>query len=97
MKTKKTTDALEILRHTVRDDNEFEADLERARLHADVAQIVYDARVAAGLTQAELAKLVGTSQSSIARIEDAAYEGHSLKMLQRIARALNKRVEVSLV
>ncbi len=51
----------------------------------------------AGLTQTELAKLVGSKQPVIARLEDADYEGHSLTMLQRIAIALNQKVEIHLV
>ena len=35
--------------------------------------------------QKKLAKLVGTTQSVIARLEDADYQGHSLNMLGRIA------------
>jgi predicted transcriptional regulator len=46
------------------------------------------------VTQKELAKLVGTTQSVIARLEDADYEGHALSMLSRIAAALNKRVDI---
>src|SRR5262249_29258691 len=68
--------------------------LERERLHADVAQKVYDLRMAAGLTQKELAKRVRTAPSVISRLEDADYEGHSLSILQRIAKVLNQRVEV---
>ncbi len=49
----------------------------------------------AGLTQTELAKLIGSKQPVIARLEDADYEGHSLTMLQRIAIALNQRVEIN--
>ena len=51
----------------------------------------------AGLTQRELADRVGTTQSVIARLEDADYAGHSLSMLQRIGRALNRRVEINLL
>ena len=36
------------------------------------------------MTQAELARKVGTTQSVIARLEDAEYTGHSLTMLERI-------------
>jgi hypothetical protein len=38
-----------------------------------------------------------TTQSAIARLEDADYNGHSLTMLRRIAAAMNQRVEVRFV
>jgi hypothetical protein len=41
--------------------------------------------------------LVDTTASVICRLEDADYEGHSLAMLNRIAAALNKRVEIRFV
>lgn len=63
----------------------------------EIAQQIYDLRTAAGLTQAQLARLVGTGQSAIARLEDADYEGHSMGMLRRIADALGKRVVVQFV
>jgi predicted transcriptional regulator len=59
--------------------------------------MIYEARTQAGLTQQELADLVGTKQPVIARLEDADYDGHSLSMLQRIATALHKRLEIQLV
>lgn len=62
-----------------------------------VAQLLYDARSAAGLTQGQLAEKVGTSQSVISQLEDANYEGHSLSMLRRIAAALGSHVEIRLV
>jgi transcriptional regulator with XRE-family HTH domain len=48
-------------------------------------QMVREMREDAGFTQIELAKKVGTTQSVIARLEDAKYTGHSLTMLERIA------------
>ena len=54
-------------------------------------------RAEAGLTQGQLAKLVGTTASVICRLEDADYEGHSLAMLNRIAAALDRRVEIKFV
>ena len=71
----------------------FEAEL----ANAEVARKLYDLRVQAGLTQAALAKLVGTTASVISRLEDADYDGHSLAMLRRIAAGLNKRVEIRFV
>ena len=67
------------------------------QVNAEVAQLIYDVRSKAKLTQKQLAELVGTTQSVIARLEDADYEGHSLSMLQRIAAAVNKRLEVRFV
>ncbi|HLN33487.1 MAG TPA: helix-turn-helix transcriptional regulator [Gemmataceae bacterium] len=62
--------------------------------NADLAMKVYEARTAAGLTQKQLAHLVGTQQSVISRIESADYYGRSLTLLQRIARALNLKLRV---
>ena len=54
-------------------------------------------RIANGLSQRQLAQLIGTTASVICRLEDANYEGHSLAMLNRIAAALNQRVEIRFV
>jgi len=79
-------------------EDEEKADAFEAELaNADVARKLYDLRAQANLTQGELAKLVGTSASVISRLEDADYEGHSLAMLRRVAKALNKRVEIRFV
>ena len=58
---------------------------------------IYDLRTKAGLSQRDLAKKVGTTASTICRLEDADYDGHSLYMLTRIADALDKRVEIRFV
>ena len=59
---------------------------------------VLRARAEAGLTQAEVAARVGTTQSAIARLESTT-SGHSpsIATLQRYARALGCRLEVRLV
>src|SRR2546423_1557417 len=66
------------------------AALEEARAADDVARKIVELRTEAGLTQRQLAKLVGTTASVICRLEDADYEGHSLGMLRRIATALKQ-------
>ena len=97
-RTRKTADAVEILhRRYVQGDPRREAALQTERVNAEVAAMVHHRRTEAGLTQEELAELVGTTQSVISRLEDADYEGHSLSMLQRIAIALKMRLKVSLV
>ena len=59
---------------------------------------VLKARTESGLTQAEVAARVGTTQSAIARLESPA-SGHSpsVATLQRYAQALGYRVEIRLV
>src|ERR1051326_2341590 len=97
-KRKPTTDAVEILhRRYFEGKPEMLALLEEARVDDEIARKIYTLRTEAGLTQRELAKLVGTSASAICRLEDADYEGHSMAMLKRIAEALNKRVEIRFV
>ena len=92
--TKKTTDAVAILDRMAGDSPELRRLTEEARINAAVAQLIYDARTKAGLSQADLAERIGTKQSVISRLEDAAYEGHSLNMLHRIAAALGQRIEI---
>lgn len=92
----KAKDALKILDRLTGNDPQLREQIERETVNAQVAQLIFDARTKAGLTQKQLAVLIGTSQPNIARLEDADYEGHSLTMLQRIAKALNQRLEISL-
>lgn len=98
MKAKTTTDAVKILHGLfVKGDPERLACLEQERQKLQIAGQIYELRTQAGLSQAQLAKMVGTTQSVISRLEDADYNGHSLNMLRRIAKALGCRIEVYLV
>jgi predicted transcriptional regulator len=90
----KTSDALKIIDDLTENDPELEDLVREASLNAVVAQLIYEARTSRGLTQKELADRIGTKQSAIARLEDADYDGHSLSMLQKIAGALNQKVEI---
>jgi len=93
-----TTDAVDIIhRRYYQGRPRRLAGLEEVRLNAAIARDIRVLRTGAGLTQKQLAKLVGTTASVISRLEDADYEGHSLPMLQRISAALNRRIEVRFV
>lgn len=70
-------------RHVGGDEGKARA-FEAGLANADVARKIHDLRTRAGLTQAALAKLVGTTASVISRLEDADDEGHSLAMLRCI-------------
>ena len=56
-----------------------------------------EARQAAGLTQAELARRLGVSQAQVARIEKSGYDSYTLNTLRRYVQALGKRLEVVVV
>jgi DNA-binding XRE family transcriptional regulator len=53
-------------------------------------------RILRGLTQTQLAELVGTRQPSIARLENGS-SVPSISFLQKVAAALDARIEVKLV
>jgi transcriptional regulator with XRE-family HTH domain len=60
-----------------------------------LASMLIEARTRARLSQAELAKRMGTSQSTIARLESGTAKP-SLSTLERFARATGTSVRVSL-
>lgn len=90
----KTKNALKTIDRMAGQNKELRNLIAEETINVRIARMIYDARSKARLTQKELAKLVGTTQSVIARLEDADYEGHSLNMLNRIATALDKRVDI---
>jgi DNA-binding XRE family transcriptional regulator len=94
-KREPTTDAVEILHRLYYEGHpERLAMLEEARANDEIARKIYALRTKAGLTHGQLAKLTGTTAAVIRQLEEADYEGHALAMLNRIAVALDKRVEI---
>ncbi len=71
---------------------EYAAELQRLRIAHQIAS----ARRAAGLTQAGLARRMGTAQPTIARLERGDYQGYSVATLAKAARALGCRLRVEL-
>jgi len=92
-----TSDAVELLRHHFGERAERRSEIERIKQDMAVGEQIFAARKAAGLTQAQLARKVGTTQSIISDLEDAEYQGHTLRLLRRIAAALDMHVHVSFV
>jgi predicted transcriptional regulator len=98
MKRKKTNDVLEILyQKYYKGKPERIASLEQERVNARIARDLYTLRSKSKMTQKQLAKLVGTTPSVISRLENADYSGHSLSMIQRIASALDRHVDIRFV
>ena len=93
-----TTDAVEILHRRFYEGKPTRLkNLDETRANEEIARKILELRTGARLTQAQLAKLIGTTPSVVCRLEDADYQGHSLAMLRRIAAALNQRVEIRFV
>lgn len=93
----KSKNAVKIPRRITGNNELVKAGIVRAMLNFEVAQMIYDARTKAGLSQGQLAALIGSKQLVIAWLEDADYKGYTLTMLQNIAAALDQRLEVRFV
>jgi ribosome-binding protein aMBF1 (putative translation factor) len=91
---KQTSDAVELVNRLTGNSPEMADLIAQESANLDLARKIYELRTRAKLSQAELARKVGTTQSVISRLEDADYEGHSLAMLRRIAAVLERRVEI---
>ena len=96
MNTKKKDALDQLVDKFVAGDPARQALLDEEIVNVEAAQLVYELRKKAGLSQRELAKRVGTTASVICRMEQADHEG-SLPMLRRIAGALNRRLELRAV
>jgi ribosome-binding protein aMBF1 (putative translation factor) len=94
MPKKTTTDALKILAHIAGNDPRRQHSFEGEIANREVAHKIFQLRQSSGLSQVELARRAGTTQSVISRLEDADYEGHSLAMLNRIAAGVERRVDI---
>jgi len=71
------------------------AALKRTREELALGRKIRAMREAKNLSQAQLAKALGTQAPAISRIEDADYDGHSLRILRKIADFFGQNVVVS--
>lgn len=75
----------------------FRARLEAADQAWDIALQLSALRQARGLTQREVAEMLGTKQQAIARLEDPAYTGHSLGMVRKYVEALGASLDLTVI
>ncbi|MGA3208434.1 MAG: helix-turn-helix transcriptional regulator [Syntrophales bacterium] len=78
-------------------DPEFKAHYQEERQALKLAMKIAELREKKGLSQQQLARLMGTSQQAISRIESGEYEGFTLKTLEKIAEATGMRVKIDFV
>jgi ribosome-binding protein aMBF1 (putative translation factor) len=74
---------------------EYDAAVVETEARLRLAEMVYDARTSAGLSQTELARRAGTRQSVISAIESAAQAPGGV-MLERIAGALGGTLRITI-
>ncbi|MEO6165702.1 MAG: helix-turn-helix transcriptional regulator [Candidatus Binatia bacterium] len=95
MKAKSKRVALkDVLKRELKDP-EFSFYYQREKAISEIAQLVRDGRLRAGLTQAQLAEKAQSSQVVIARLESGSDDRvPSLDLLDRIASALKAKLLV---
>jgi DNA-binding XRE family transcriptional regulator len=75
-------------------DPKFKAEYDRLEPEFALARELIGARVKAKLTQAQVARRMGTSQSAVARMESGRTP--SLASLRKYANAVGRKVEIKL-
>ncbi len=75
-------------------DEEYRAAYEGLEEEFTLVRAVIEARMQAGLTQAELAERMKTSQSAVARLESGRVKP-SAATLEKLARATGTRLKIS--
>ena len=76
------------------DEPDYREEYERLGPEFELARALIGARAAAGLTQAELAARMGTTQSVIARLEAGRVQP-TTATLQRVAHATGTRLRIA--
>jgi ribosome-binding protein aMBF1 (putative translation factor) len=74
----------------------FRAEYESLAPQFALVRTLVQARARAGLTQAQLARRMGTKQSVVARIESGR-NPPNFRTLEKYARALGRRIELKLL
>lgn len=76
-------------------DQEFKIEYEKLKPRYEAIEQIIRARKEQNITQAELAKRVGTQKSNISRLESGNYNP-SLDFLAKVAESLGKKISVTL-
>lgn len=70
----------------------FEEEVQKLAIGEQLSRL----RQEAGLTQAQVAKRIGTTASAISRYENAEYDRYELRTLQKIVQACGGKLDVRL-
>ena len=97
MSDKITYDAVKILKDRISQDPELAYFVEEERKRLMLAEKIRQARHESGLSQKEVARRIGTTQSAVARLESGNYERLSLSTLIKVTHALNRRLSLEIL
>jgi len=82
------------LKELMLQDEEISIEYNRLEPIYEITREIIKLRIENGLTQKQLAEIVGTKQSAISRLENGTYNP-SIDFLSKIAHALGKEIHVS--
>jgi predicted XRE-type DNA-binding protein len=88
--TRAGQDSYDAWRADLHANPDYQAIAEEEAAKSELWLQLVEARQAAGLTQAEVAKRLGVSQAQVARLEKSGYDGYSLNSLRRYVKALGE-------
>ena len=88
--------SFEEMKNDLLKDNEFKIEYEKLKPRYEAIEQIIKARKEQNMTQAELAKRVGTQKSNISRLESGNYNP-SLDFLTKVSEALGKSLSVQLM
>lgn len=91
-----TSISFEEMKNDLFKDNDFKAEYDRLKTRYDAIEQIIKARKEQNMTQAELARKVGTQKSNISRLESGNYNP-SLDFLAKVSAALGKRLNIHLL
>jgi len=77
------------------EDPEVKKEYDELEVFYNIKKQIIHLRKEKGLSQKELAELIGTRQSAISRLENEDYNP-SVELLAKIARAFDKELEIKL-
>lgn len=78
------------------DDNEIKSEYDELSPIYELKKEIIRLRIEKGLSQKDLAALMGTKQSAISRLENGSYNP-SVEFLNRIAHTLGKELHISFI
>lgn len=91
-----TSVSFEEMKNDLFKDNDFKAEYDRLKPRYDAIEQIIKARKEQNMTQAELARKVGTQKSNISRLESGNYNP-SLDFLAKVSAALGKHLNIHLM